>query len=592
MSGCEKEETTEKNFPSLYTQEAENINIDGAIFRARLDKNQSSEILEAGFIWGVSDNFFGQKDTVTVENTNTESFSAKINYALPANKEIAYCSYAQTAEFTVFGNIKTFVSKGCNSPEIMDYYPKHGLDGELVTIEGKNLTSVKSNYQVFFGKYQGKIVSALKNKIVVAVPSNYDVPGNSSLNLKIFGNEYIIGDFVLDALLITQINSNSFNIAQSVLEITFNSTIAEVANVFIGDTKVNGNDISVTENRLSFTVPANIPAGQYTISMLINNKNIVWDEKITFNSPWTRKKDSPETLSYYLVPNGFVSGENIIFNVPLGTVIPGERGGNNVFWEYSPQADDWNLKYECPEEDGLRTDMFSFAIDENYYWGGEDYNLYKYSLTQNTNKKTANYKKLIIYDEDNHRYPNYSYAFSDVVDGEGYVVGGFLSTIYPELPFFKYSETDGWQKLESFNKAFNYKYWYGATGFEINGKLYFGTGATNLGLTNEFWCYNPENDSWTRLPDFPSTSRCFAAGFSINGKGYIALGSTDDWYIKTSNSLNDIWEFNPQDNSWREVANFPGGGKSGAAAVVLNNKAYIGFGNMKNDLWEFKPFSN
>lgn len=577
----------EKDFPSIHTLIPENINENGATFNARIEKNESTEILKTGFIWSLANHSSGSKDTVFVEASNNDIYSATIDYALPANKEISFCGYLKTAEYEVFGDVKTFVSVGCNPPEITDYFPKHGMDGDTITIEGDNFTSNKSNYQISFGEYNGKIISASKNNIVITVPNNYETPGQSAITLKIFDDDYNIGYFDLDSLKIISINSSSFNIAESVMEINLNSKILNINNFLIGSLNIDKNEMLVSGNTISVNVPPNTASGQQEISATINNKKVTYKEKILFNSPWTEKNSCPEDLAYGIVPNGFAYDGNIIYNVPLGTTTS-VRGGNNVFWEYSPETDKWDLIYEM--EAVLKTNIFSFSLNENYYWGrGSNYltNLSLYKYTYNKNQKILDIQNY-FYDSKDFLFP-----FSIGVNGQGFIFGGFMSTIYPELPLFKYSETDNlWKKLESFDNAFDYKYWYGMTGFEINGKIYIGTGATNNDLTKEFWCYDPDNDSWTQLPDFPSKARCFSVGFSINGKGYIGLGSTEDWYIKTSNSLNDIWEFDPDDNSWKEVANFPGGGRSGAASVILNNKAYICFGNLKNDLWEFEPFSD
>ncbi len=594
---CKNEDFDKKDFPSLFTFDAENVDENGATFKAEITQNRNSEVIKLGFIWGKSSGILYEKDTIYVETKNEGIFYQNIDYALPANEEISFYSYAQTSDYEVIGNIRTFISKGCKLPTITDFYPKHGSDGEMVTIEGNDFTSAKSVYKILFGDKNGKILSASKNKITVEVPQNYSVPGKCQLNLKMYNENFAVGEFELDSLIITNINSTDFIIAESTVEITFNNKVYYVGNVTIGGINIDTKSIYFNENKIYFILPNYLPGGEQELSMTVNNKHITYGNKLNLYSPWTRKKDCPENLSASIIPNGFANNENIIFNVPLSTGITGVRGGNNVYWEYNPQADEWTLKYENTHSTILRTGFFSFSFNDNYYWGGGlgniNYtdNLYinKYSPTNNTNELVFNFRHYLIYDAQNHTYPQMLYSSAFEINNNAYILGGLLSTDYPELPFFKYSETNEMEKLKSFDNTFDYKYWYGATGFVINGKLYFGTGVTDKGLTSEFWCYDPVADSWTKLPDFPSDSRCFSVGFSINGKGYIGLGSTDDWNINTSNSLKDIWEFNPANNTWKELANFPGGGKSGASTVVLNNKAYICFGNNNSDLWEFDP---
>ncbi len=85
-----------------------------------------------------------------------------------------------------------------------------------------------------------------------------------------------------------------------------------------------------------------------------------------------------------------------------------------------------------------------------------------------------------------------------------------------------------------------------SAGFELNGKLYVGTGGFNGSRT--FCEYDPATDTWTSKASLPLTSPPLynAVGYSLNGKGYIAGGSC----IGCSSYLGNIWEYNTTTNSW------------------------------------------
>ena len=120
-----------------------------------------------------------------------------------------------------------------------------------------------------------------------------------------------------------------------------------------------------------------------------------------------------------------------------------------------------------------------------------------------------------------------------------------------------------------------------AVGFSINGKGYFATGNQAVGVSKALWQYDPTTDSWIRRSDLPYATFS-SVGFSMNGKGYVGLGG----------AASEFWEYNPTTDSWVKAPVFEGGGRTGAKAFVINNKAYVGLGTSTwtvypKDIWEF-----
>ena len=85
-----------------------------------------------------------------------------------------------------------------------------------------------------------------------------------------------------------------------------------------------------------------------------------------------------------------------------------------------------------------------------------------------------------------------------------------------------------------------------------------------------------------------------ATGFSIGNYGYIGIGDTSMGY---NLSLQDFWQYNPNTNTWCQVANYGGGTREYAPAFVIGNKGYVGTGCKVvgtsyvyyKDFWEFTP---
>jgi N-acetylneuraminic acid mutarotase len=127
----------------------------------------------------------------------------------------------------------------------------------------------------------------------------------------------------------------------------------------------------------------------------------------------------------------------------------------------------------------------------------------------------------------------------------------------------------------------------GAVSFSINGKGYIcagGTSANNQGY-NDVWEYDPMNDTWTQKANFPGY-RLFAIGFSIGNYGYMGLGTETNYGL-----VGDFWRYDPIADTWSPIATFLGSVRSNAVNFVLNGKGYICLGNWPiiPDVWEYDP---
>ncbi|MCG8340143.1 MAG: hypothetical protein MI674_02565 [Cytophagales bacterium] len=117
-----------------------------------------------------------------------------------------------------------------------------------------------------------------------------------------------------------------------------------------------------------------------------------------------------------------------------------------------------------------------------------------------------------------------------------------------------------------------------------NKKVYVGLG----GATKDFYRYDPSNDVWTKLADFPGKGESGGVAFAVGEKGYVLRGNTADFY-----------RYDPV-SSWEKVADFIGGGRFSAVAFVVGEpgkqKAYVGLGGMgtggyTKDFYRYDPVS-
>lgn len=128
-----------------------------------------------------------------------------------------------------------------------------------------------------------------------------------------------------------------------------------------------------------------------------------------------------------------------------------------------------------------------------------------------------------------------------------------------------------------------------AVSFSINGRGYVGTGYDGDDRLNDFWEYDLERNFWIQKADFPGTPRSAAVGFATADRGYIGTGYNPDEEVEY---LKDFWEYDPENNSWNQVADFGGSARYGAVAFAIGDTGYVGTGNDDNylkDFWQYDP---
>lgn len=135
----------------------------------------------------------------------------------------------------------------------------------------------------------------------------------------------------------------------------------------------------------------------------------------------------------------------------------------------------------------------------------------------------------------------------------------------------------------------------GAISFAVNGRLYYGLGVNNSGMQRSIYYTSingNELGSWTPLNTsslFPGTGRNGAVAFVINNKAYVGLGNSGSTYPQ------DLYEFTPETMKWKRMADIPSSGRQDAAVFVLGGKAYIccGYNDYYlNETWQFDPAKN
>ena len=146
--------------------------------------------------------------------------------------------------------------------------------------------------------------------------------------------------------------------------------------------------------------------------------------------------------------------------------------------------------------------------------------------------------------------------------------------------------SDSWtQKSDIIGNNRHHPYYFGIGNYAYVG---FGHGSVsgpgsnpsaNSYIYNDFYRYDPSNDSWLQLSNFPSEARVAGTQFSYDGKGYILSGDGDDHDPLT---YGEFWQYEPSNDSWLQLADHPGDAIWAPGSFVIGCDAYFLLGQNNN----------
>jgi N-acetylneuraminic acid mutarotase len=250
-----------------------------------------------------------------------------------------------------------------------------------------------------------------------------------------------------------------------------------------------------------------------------------------------------------------------------------------------------------------RFGAFSFAINGKGYVGagiptsnGND--VWQYDTTTRTWSQVSD-------------FPGKARCLSSsfVIDNNAYVCTGSINTFFDQdvKENWQYNQpTNAWTKKTNFpGKARS-----AAVAQMVNGKGYVGTGGIaadgdpDKSGTNDWWQYDPVNDSWTQKASIPGSPRAGAASFTATStlgvtKIYVCAGGNSVDVDGGINLYNDLWEYNPSSDSWRQRASLPGSARAFPVGITAISSGIVGTGFINpsqygalNDCWEYFQSSN
>lgn len=270
-------------------------------------------------------------------------------------------------------------------------------------------------------------------------------------------------------------------------------------------------------------VPDSLPSGKYSMTVRVHNMTVDAGDIEILNGYW-------KMITPPVIPKGYYNGMN------------------NGYGNYSVCGDFASKTYLIGGYLWMPVnDVWEMDINTDYFYTRPGF-IWAFDVpTHSWHKKQM--KTIKYFDFITTQYYNNSiYVISGL---EATKHNGFID--YVNSPLRLDLNTMDWQKMA----PAPYEGVSNQVSTQMNNEFYVGLGKQQIGdwdihIFNEFWKYNPLNDQWTRLADFPG-ERSDANGLNVTmvtmgGNIYLYKGDT-----KSYNPSTTLWKYTTTENTWTSV---------------------------------------
>jgi hypothetical protein len=539
---CDRE-LISSGYPNVATLSAEDQG-EKIVFSGELKNDEDILIDEAGFIWQSSDDPVSKPGfQVKSEKPGSGNFSAEISWSVANDKNYVLRAYAKCGDKTVYGeklDFKTALIRPC---QLFRIEPDSAFRGDTIKFIGRGFNQTLQYNKVYIdGK--NSVITRINDSILTCVVPVELTKGSKVVNIVVNG---IGGDFSQKFKLLLppapQVVTKSAQNIQLFSARTEGSVdpngLPCIVTFEYGLTTSYGLSVNAVPGSVSGGSVINVAA---TIANLTQNSTYHYRIKAVSESGISYGEDMTfKTLELPPIP--------IISSLSATTIKYG-----NILTVYGQ-----NLNA-----------VSSVLIGSTAQ-----------SITVTPINKTATTMEIEIYNQVN---PTQLLGFTSFRVGLVYYSG----VIWSELVIIGNS----WTRVADLPAAARYK----AGFFTIGGNIYIGCGASEGVTLKDFWKYDPLSNLWSRMADFPGVPRVYALGTADNSFGYMGTGHTADNSSRAQ--LYDFYKYNPGNNLWSNIPDYPDPINNffWNYGVSVNGHAYVSLSNVVqntreiiNDSWISHP---
>lgn len=648
LTVCTDEEPLhERPYPAIETLEVSSITSEGALLNGNFLR-LNGEVIDYGFLWS-------SDEILSLNNAERRSmgprkeagtFSALIETTLKEGQLYRVRAYAQTVEYTVYGNIVEFVSLGSKAPVIFSFTPSSAAINDTISIEGKHFSVLGQSNIVKFNTAISTIISATDTLVKVKVPPSLHEL-NSSIHFSIAGNTATAsGTFTLLPPKLIGINKTSFGYCDT-LQLSTQNILTNDGNLQILFNNAVATPIKVENNQLTVIPPFVQNPQSLAVSLKWINNTSTLPESTSLLLPQFISQTHPEhtfadtvILNFQKLPrcnlrilNSYNNQEVTILEntgTQIKIILPSLLG-NDVTLRFLYQGNliltaTVNRKIEISSVTPALTSFNDLiTIKGKGFKSGQPVILTFLSSSSYINVNPIEIKEqeiIAAIPPDLQRgidgYVNIQIQVGNML---GYLenavqlkspvihsvefqnnrltlIGEHFSPV-PDNNHIKllFNERTSDSPIEASSEKLVFELRdyvmqpldpYLSTSISTSFELNSG-GAVVAGedlLNYEY------KGLWTQKSNFPGLGRTGAVTFTIGNKGYLGLGKT----LGTNTYLSDFWEYEPNSDTWTSLPNFPGGPRNLATGWSIQDRGFVAFGEdaeqiQQKDIWRFDPLT-
>lgn len=257
-----------------------------------------------------------------------------------------------------------------------------------------------------------------------------------------------------------------------------------------------------------------------------------------------------------------------------GTTIQSQPDGTNDFFRYDDENDSWIQLEDFPG--GARSYAYADTYNGKAYFGfgSNDFETFYDDLWE-YDPVTEEWTELASCGCGGRAHP----AF---VAHQGKIYMGFGQNPFDRNDWWEYDiENDEWTQRDNIPGPGRHHPYHFAAGDHV----YAGFGHSGGNYFADWYQYDPETQEWTRMQDHPAGPRVAGQEFSHNGVGYIISGDGSD-----HQNLQDgeFWRYEHEEDSWTRLPDHPTSlsfgrvGRWAPGVFTLNDHVYF-FGGVSRD---------
>ena len=674
---CRNKDEEERLFPKVKTLEVSNITDEGAVFNGLIEGVLSyKNITDHGFCYGFPDKkapLGYTKISLGKPDESTNSFHAQVSRDLLKDQTYTVIAYIEISNGKIYGTASSFISKGGLGPEIKSFKPQVAGWGDTIKITGKNFSDNVNNNTVKFDQVKATIVSANDSVLRVIVPEQLltqkSMIGVTTAEKTFLSMQpFLIGKPVIKTLAAKVPFGGTLNVKTQ-------NVNGKVANFYIDGTLITSTQVSLNEYNL--VVPKTYNYGSHTLKITLFGENaegsfhydapyisdfspkqVGWNDKLTIigkNFKSLPSKSGIDFLGSNCGTSNFsVLNDSVIqLNIPVCVTVPQCKVG--IFTDYfklyssqqlsinGPKLQPFSNNQFCAGDhivlegkqiysygtlhcfDGICEDVAPSFIDSTHLEfdlpvtlsvgihkltlkigqlqsNPIEFNIKKLTVNSIVEDFSCRYGKITLLGEN---FARLSYQNVVKIGGvQAEVVSKNEKSIQVRLPVsnavnsnseiivsvgqqqvivpYKVEIIEPWEKVSEFGAGF-----FAGAKFTIGNKFYFSTGSMDNG---EFYCYNSDNNTWKKIADYPGGRVMVPICFVIGQYAYVGLGN------KTSPQK--FWKYDSVSDRWDEIAECPlnvssvGWDENKNMGFAFVNGQYGYVGNTSGGMYKYDSVNN